>query len=189
MKYIGDWFGFINDRSDCFLLDLRMCGFYIGFVLLLLVSIPGRDQSSAAIPLEGQSATSELAKPMEVTLRGKVIELTEALQQKGLPADEEPIAKQVVLLGNDGVLVPLLSDTASRGLFLDKRLQNRTIEIVGRRFQGIPYLQVVSFRVDDQGTLRTPEYYCDICTISVRFPQACPCCQGPMELRMRPEGR
>ena len=32
-----------------------------------------------------------------------------------------------------------------------------------------------------------PEYYCDVCAISVLYPQICPCCQGPMELRMRPE--
>ena len=93
----------------------------------------------------------------------------------------------MVLLAEDGTIIPLLSDDASRALFLDERLRNCRSEIQGRRFAGVPYLQVVSFKVEREGRLRTPEYYCDVCAISVLYPQICPCCQGPMELRMRPE--
>ncbi len=122
-----------------------------------------------------------------VTLHGKVMTLTAALQARGLDvaADPEPIAKQVVLLGDDGAITPLLSDEPSRALFLDERLRNRSAEVVGRRFAGVPYLQVVTFRVESEGRMRTPEYFCDICTISVRYPQICPCCQGPMVLQMK----
>jgi hypothetical protein len=124
-----------------------------------------------------------------VTLRGKVMTLTAALQARGLDvvADPEPIAKQVVLLGDDGAITPLLSDEPSRALFLDERLRNRPTEVVGRRFGGVPYLQVVTFRVESEGRMRTPEYFCDVCTISVRYPQICPCCQGPMVLQMKPD--
>ncbi len=101
--------------------------------------------------------------------------------------DAEPIAKQVVLVAEDGAIIPLLSDDASRAFFLDERLRNCRSEIQGRRFAGVPYLQVVSFKVERDGRLQTPEYYCDICAISVLYPQICPCCQGPMELRMRPD--
>jgi rubrerythrin len=52
-------------------------------------------------------------------------------------------------------------------------------------YDGLPFVQVVTFRVEEQGTLRIPEYYCDVCTITVRYPQVCPCCQGDMELRYR----
>lgn len=133
------------------------------------------------------AADSPTASYEQVTLSGEVVELTSALSQFGLTADSEPIAKQVVLKGTDGSITPLLSDDASRALFLDKRLRNRKAEVRGRRFAGLPYLQVVTFRVEDQGKLRTPEYYCEICTISVRYPQICPCCQGDMVLRMKPE--
>ena len=81
----------------------------------------------------------------------------------------------------------VLDDPASRALFADERLRDRAVEIRGRRFEGLPYVQVTSFRVEQDGAWRTPEYYCDVCTISVRDPQPCPCCQGTMELRMRPE--
>jgi hypothetical protein len=124
-----------------------------------------------------------------VTLSGCVVMLSAALKSSGLSFDSEPIAQQVVLQGADGTLTPLLSDEASRALFLDKRLRDRTTEIKGRRFPGNPYIQVITFRIEENGRLRTPEYYCEICTISVRYPQICPCCQGPMELRMKPESR
>ena len=53
--------------------------------------------------------------PETVTLRGKVKMLAAALESRdlGLKADPEPIAKQVVLLAEDGAITPLLSDEAS----------------------------------------------------------------------------
>jgi hypothetical protein len=129
--------------------------------------------------------------PETVTLRGKVKMLAAALESRGLglKADPEPIAKQVVLLAEDGGITPLLSDEASRALFLDERLRDCPAVIQGRRFTNLPYLQVVDFQVEREGRMQTPEYYCDVCAISVRFPQICPCCQGQMELRMKPDRR
>jgi CelD/BcsL family acetyltransferase involved in cellulose biosynthesis len=106
------------------------------------------------------AATSGAADKAEpVTLLGKVVTLADALKSAGLPFDAEPVANQVVLRGDDGAITPLLSDDASRALFQDDRLRNRRTEVQGRRHPGLPYLQVVSFRIEDQGRLRTPEYY------------------------------
>jgi hypothetical protein len=115
--------------------------------------------------------------------------LVEALAARNLSIkpDPEPISKQVVLLADDGTIVPILSDDASRALFLDDRLRHRPSEIQGRRFAGVPYVQVITFKVESDGRLQTAEYYCEICAITVRYPQICPCCQGSMELRMRSE--
>jgi hypothetical protein len=126
-----------------------------------------------------------------VTLRGKVMTLAAALESRRLPlkADLEPIAKQVVLVAEDGSIIPLLSDEASRALFLDERLRNCRAEIQGKRFAGVPYLQVITMKVERDGQFQIPEYYCDVCAISVRFPQICPCCQGQMELRMKTDLR
>jgi hypothetical protein len=136
-------------------------------------------------------ATPPRLAPENVTVQGKVLMLSDALKARGLglAPDPEPIAKQVVILGEDGTITPLLSDETSRALFIDVRLRNRKARIVGRRFTGVPYLQVVTIEVEDEGRLRTPEYFCDVCTISVRYPQICPCCQGPMELQMKPDQR
>ncbi len=128
-------------------------------------------------------------KPEEVTLRGKVMPLNSAIQSLGLDVkpDPETTARQMVLLGDDRSITPILCDDASRALFQDERLRGPQTEIRGRRFPGVPYLQVVNFRIEREGKLQTPEYFCSICSISVRYPQICPCCQGPMELRMKPD--
>jgi hypothetical protein len=151
-----------------------------GWIALILLVAPAPGSPTVGI---------DKGKGEAVVLTGRVVELTTALKATGLSFDEEPIARQVVLQGSDGSLTPLLSEEASRALFLDKRLRDRPAEITGRRYPGLPYLQVVTFKVEDQGELRTPEYFCEICTISVRYPQVCPCCQGPMDLRMRPDSR
>ena len=137
----------------------------------------------------GPPTTGTVSPKQPVTLSGTALVLADALKSLGVVADVEPIAGQVVLRGDDGVITPLLSDDASRALFKDERLRRRRLEVNGLRRPGIPYLQVVSFQIEDEGRLRTPEYYCEICTISVRFPQICPCCQGDMVLRMKPESR
>ena len=129
------------------------------------------------------------AKPEIKTLRGKVTRLNAALKGRGLPADPEPIEKQVVLVTDDGSIHPLLSDEASRALFLDDRLRDRDAQLDVRQYAGLPYLQVLKIQVEEGGKMRVPEYYCIVCTISVRYPQICPCCQGDMELRMKPESR
>jgi len=144
---------------------------------------------AAGLMVSGLAATLGAEVPVQdVVLKGKVLTLAAALDAKklGIRVDAEPTASTVVLLGEEGTITPLLSDEASRALFLDKRLHNRPAELRGKRFGGVPYLQVVTFKVEQEGKLQTPEYYCNICTISVRFPQVCPCCQGPMELRMKP---
>jgi hypothetical protein len=141
----------------------------------------------AALSFTPAGGTQDKAE--SVTLRGKVVELAEALKAKGINADPEPMAGQVALVAEDGTVTPLLSDEASRALFQDKRLRGRKAEIAGLRRAGVPYLQVINFKVEDGGAMRTPEYYCEICAIHVRYPQICPCCQGPMVLQMKPEGR
>lgn len=124
-----------------------------------------------------------------ITKTGKVVDLASALKSLDVKADPEPIAKQVVLIEPDGTITPILSDEASRALFTDERLRGRKTELTARKIRGLPYLQVVGIKVEDGGELRVPEYYCDVCAISVRYPQICPCCQGPMELRMKPPAR
>jgi hypothetical protein len=125
--------------------------------------------------------------PTPTSLRGEAILLSEVLSSLKVEADASTLEGQVVIRTAEGAIVPILSDPSSRALFLDERMRHRPLEINARRFAGLPHLQVTLFRIEEGGRLRIPEYYCDVCTISVRYPQTCPCCQGPMELRMKPE--
>ncbi len=125
----------------------------------------------------------------DVVLRGKVVTLAAAIKELGVEVKPDPdtAAREAVLLGADQTITPLFRDDASRALFLDERLRGRRVEVHGRRFPGVPYLQVSSFRVENEGTWQIPEYFCSVCSITERYPKICPCCQGPMELRWRPE--
>lgn len=131
--------------------------------------------------------TVQAPRPSSVELTGTALTMSKALEPFGLTADPEGTDGQVVLKGSDGQISPILRDEASRALFLDERLRDRPIKITGRKFPGLPYLQVITLQVEDGGRFRTPEYWCEVCSIRVRFPQICPCCQGPMELRIRPD--
>ena len=131
-----------------------------------------------ALGIAGRACAEKTAS---VTLRGKVVELASVLKARGLNSDSEPVAHQVVLEARDerdGSDVPLLSDEASRAFFLDKRLRERSVEAQARRIAGLPYVQVVAFQVEDAGQMRTPEYYCEICSISVRYPPDLPLLSG-----------
>lgn len=125
--------------------------------------------------------------PEALTLRGQVVELGEILDDREIRATDADQRRQLMLRDDQGGLTPLLLDEATRAFAADDRLRHRPAVIQGRRFPGLPFIQAVSIQVEQEGRLRTPEYYCDVCTISVRYPQVCPCCQGPMELRMKPD--
>src|SRR5690348_7309378 len=137
-------------------------------MLLALVGWLALGSASAGAP--GPDAP-DAGKPEHVTLRGKALLLAEVLKSTGVAFDPGPAEGQVVLRGDDGRVTPLLSEVGSRALFHDARLRNRTTEIKGLRYPGLPYLEVITFKVEDEGRLRTPEYYCEICSISVRYPQ------------------
>ncbi len=129
--------------------------------------------------------------PTVVTVRGRILTLDSALRSLDLELKLDPgsASKQVVLLGEDRSITPLFRDEITRALFEDGRLRNLRAELHGRHYPGVPYLKVTSLRVEHDGQLQIPEYFCEVCSISVRAPQICPCCQGPMILQMRPDRR
>lgn len=156
----------------------------VGWILAICVAFGGTDGSSSS---NDSAADSTSAATRIVTLSGEAIELSKALAALGVPSDDDQTKNQIVLRTNDGALIPLLKDEASRALFLDARLRERPILINARKHDKIPYLQALIVRVKVEGAYREPQYYCEVCTINVRYPQVCPCCQGPMILKFKPE--
>lgn len=126
----------------------------------------------------------------KVVVEGRAILLSDVLKERGIQVDTGPVDRQVVLKAADGSISPLLLDEASRALFQDPRLRNRSARVDAVRRPGLPYLQVLTFQVRDGDRYRTPEYWCEVCSISWRYDaDPCPCCQGPMILRMKPDER
>lgn len=146
---------------------------------------------AGVLVLLGAAPPASSPGPTEVTVRGRVLMLESALRMLDLELKLDPgsASKQVVLLGEDRSILPLFRDEVTRALFEDDRLRNLRAELHGRRYPGVPYLKVSSVRVEHDGHFQVPEYFCDVCSISVRAPQICPCCQGPMVLQMRPDRR
>lgn len=155
-----------------------------GWMIAICVAFGGCDGATGS---NKAASESPAAAPRIVSLTGEAIELSKALAALGLPSDDDQTKNQVVLRTNEGALIPLLKDEASRALFLDERLRERPILIHARKRDKIPYLQVLIVRVKIEDAYREPQYYCEVCTITVRYPQICPCCQGPMILKYKPE--
>lgn len=130
-----------------------------------------------------QSSPSDTEK----TVVGRVLPLAEIIVIKKIKTDAEPLEKQVALLDDDGRVWPILSDEGGRVFFLDKQMLQRRTRLKMKTTSDMPFAQVISVEIEHEGKWRVPQYYCDVCTIAVRYPQICLCCQGPMEFRLKPE--
>jgi hypothetical protein len=117
---------------------------------------------------------------------GKVVLVREALGRRKIEAREE-FDKQVALETDSGELIPIVPDWRGRAFFQDEHLRNRPVELVGKRANGVPYLQVlIVFTFDEKGTRQYTDYYCDTCGFAMYEIKPCECCQGPVHLRYQP---
>lgn len=139
-----------------------------------------------ALALIGGSLDLVESKAVEsITVCGTVRPLAEVLEERRIEVDRERVGESVVLMVEGGDALPLVPNTASRALFTDSRLRDRDTELVARRIVGLPHLEVVVFRVKEDGVYQVAEYVCDVCAIATRYDQACPCCQGKLRLGYR----
>jgi len=140
------------------------------------------DASSAA---DRAAPTDDAAKEI---VSGKVVRLAEALKARGIKSYAEEIKEQVVLVTEQGELVPIVPDWRGRAFYQDERLRDRPVDLVVNRRRGIPWVQVLSiYTFDDEGVRSITDYWCDICSIPMYEIKECECCQGPIRLRLRPQ--
>ena len=126
-------------------------------------------------------------KPPKQLFSGEVVRIPEALKKLGVKAYPEELKDQVALLTPDRELLPILPDWRGRAFFQDERLRDRTVELVGYRKSGVPYLQVLSiYTFDEQNARQFTDYWCDICSIPMYEIKPCDCCQQPIRLRFQP---
>jgi hypothetical protein len=129
------------------------------------------------------------SKDIRVTLRGKVVWLGDAMRERLEVKFDDDTPNPAALETDDGRLVPLLKDTRGRAFYQDERLRGRPVELVVRRWPGVPYVQVVNVYSIKNGKRYAVDYWCDTCAISTYDKKVCPCCQdifGPMRLREEP---
>jgi hypothetical protein len=120
------------------------------------------------------------------TLRGKVVFLAEALEQKyGIKSVTEAKEAALALQDEAGKLHPLVEDIRGRGFRRDKRLRDIKVELLVRRYQDSPAAQVVGvYELAKDGRYEI-DYWCSVCAIAMYELKQCECCQGDTELRKR----
>jgi hypothetical protein len=149
----------------------------------------GQD-SNAKSPATGKTETPPSRPYTTETVRGKVVWLDEALKRLyGVTTEAEAAETAVVLETPEGHLLPIIPDTRGRSFVVDSRLRNIEVEVLARRYEGVPMLQVIRlFHVKPEGLFEI-DYWCDTCAISMFILKACECCQGPTRLREQPVGK
>lgn len=150
------------------------------FSLLALASL--LPYSSIFVEVPAQDPQSRT-----VTFEGVVRPMSEIAKARKIASDSEPLAELMALETKDGRAIPLLSDEGGRMFYLDEAMRGRQVRLKMIERPDFPVAEVIQSEVMHEGRWRVPQYYCDVCTIAVRYPQVCLCCQGPMEFRYRPE--
>lgn len=141
--------------------------------------------SEDAVGVEGEQ-TQESTIKRELFV-GKVVLLTQALEERDLRVAEE-MAGQAVLETKEGELIPILADWRGRAFFQDERLRDRKVELVAQRRKQLPYLQVLMvFTFDEDGQRQYTDYWCDVCSIPMYEIKPCECCQAEIRLRFQPQ--
>jgi hypothetical protein len=118
------------------------------------------------------------------TLRGRVVFLAEAMEKRtGAAAVSEAKDRILALETEKGELIPLLEDVRGRAFRRDERLRKMQVELLVRRYQASPAVQIIRVFEVAQDGLYELDYWCDICAIAMYELKDCECCQGPIALR------
>ena len=146
--------------------------------------------SSSSMVLAAEAATPPAAKKPSystLSIRGRVVWIGEALQRrfqiKSVPEAEQRV---LVLESPQGEIFPLVEDNRGRSFRLDPRLRNIDVELLVRRYEGSPMVQVIRIFFLKNGQKHEMDYWCEICAIAMFELKECDCCQGPIELRLTP---
>ena len=123
-------------------------------------------ESAATDTADRQSAPAEF----EVTrVRGQVVWFAEALQaQLKIEAVPESTERVLALQTTDGQIFPLIEDLRGRAFRIDKRLREMQVELLVRKYQATPALQILRvYEIDKDGQKFQVDYWCDICSITM----------------------
>ena len=78
------------------------------------------------------------------SIRGRVVWLAEGLDQiYGITVVPEAKERGLALETTDGRLLPLVEDVRGQSFRLDRRLRQMDVELLVRRYEGLPMLQVI----------------------------------------------
>jgi hypothetical protein len=135
-----------------------------------------------------ESETDSDRKPEFRTelIRGKVTWLAAALKSKfGISTVPEVAENSLALVTDDGRLLPIVENLRGRAFRKDERLRGKDMQILARRYQQHPLIQVLRVYEFDEGKRYEVDYWCDVCAIVMFETGPCACCQDDNRLRKR----
>lgn len=140
--------------------------------------------SVGALPMSAQAQDKQTDDAKDVSLRGKVVCLTEELDKRfNVLPDCDKRHHVYSLKTGDGKIHPLLPTETSAAVWMDERFRQRELQITARSFPDTDHIEVIKIQSWVSAKLYDLYYYCDICAITAFKPGACECCQEPVEFR------
>jgi hypothetical protein len=138
----------------------------------------------AAVTAEAQTPS---AGPEDIRVRGRIVCLTEELQRLyQVQPDCETRGHVYAVKTAAGQYYPLLPTDSAAAVWLDARYRERELQVTGRRFPQTFFIEVIKYQSWRDNKLYDLDYYCIVCNISTHKPEACVCCQDPVEFRELP---
>lgn len=121
-----------------------------------------------------------------LTLKGRVVWLNSLLKDRfGIGTAADAKQQSLALDSTDGNIYPIVEDARGHAFRLDDRLRERPVEVLVRRYDGSPMIQVIRlYAIREDGKYEL-DYWCDICAIQMFQPGDCSCCQAKNRLRER----
>jgi len=157
---------------------------------------PGRRQFIASslftagalsFPASAQDRTKPSGEAQTLSLRGKVVCLTEELQKLYQVIPDCGTRGHVYTLKSaDGKFYPFLPVDTAAAIWMDERFRQRDLQVTARIFPSTDFIEVIKLQSWRNGKLHDLYYFCDICYISAHKPGPCECCQEPVEFRETP---
>ena len=140
-----------------------------------------------AIASKDSKAKSESKRAFRTELlRGQVVWLADALKTEfGISTMPEVAKNSLAVLTKDGQLLPIVENLRGRAFRKDERLREKDMEILTRRYENQPLIQILRVYQIEDGKRFEVDYWCDICAIVMFETGPCACCQDDNRLRKR----
>jgi len=152
------------------------------FITLSLIST-----GALSLPVAAQGNSEQTAEPKMLSLRGRVVCLTEELEKRYQILPEcQTRGHLYSLKTTDGKFYPFLPTDTAAAIWMDERFRTRELQVTARIFPESAFLEVIKLQSWRDGKLYDLYYYCDVCAISTHKPGPCECCQDPVQFRETP---
>jgi hypothetical protein len=132
-----------------------------------------------------ESSDDELRYRTE-SIRGHIVWMSEALDRIfNITSVSEAKERILAIETGNGDLLPIVEDLRGRSFRTDKRLRDMEVELLVRRYDATPIIQIVKIHEIKDGKKYVVDYWCDVCAIVMFEMGPCACCQDDNRLRKR----